>query len=333
MTKAVRLCVLGWLAVAMLAASEHRGVVKFGGLALPGATVTATQGDKKVTAVTDLDGAYAFRDLADGNWNIEVQMQCFETARQEVAVAPNAPEAIWEMKLLPAAELAKIEAAAPAASHSLTVPDRSLTVAAQTETSTAPAPAAAPAKNGKKKSAAAAEPANPEGGFQRASVNAAGDGAKAAEAESAPQEMNAEPADGLLINGSVNNGAASPFAQSAAFGNFRRAGRSLYNGNLGITFDNSNLDARSFSITGQDTPKPAYDRFTGLFSLGGPLPFTHKMQNRPMFVLNYQWTRNRNGLDCGRADADGGGARGRCGGARPADRATRSRAARFRPAA
>ncbi len=117
MKRAIRWGVLGWLAVAMLAASEHRGVVKFGGLALPGATVTATQGDKKVVAVTDPEGVYAFRELADGNWNIEVSMQCFETARQEVAVAPNAPEAVWDLKLLPAAELAKIEAA-PAASAS-----------------------------------------------------------------------------------------------------------------------------------------------------------------------------------------------------------------------
>ncbi len=298
MTKAVRLCVLGWLAVAMLAASEHRGVVKFGGLALPGATVTATQGDKKFTAVTDLDGAYAFRDLADGNWNIEVADAVLpDGAAGSGGGAERAGGDLGDEAAAGRGTGQDRGGGAGGTGHSLTVPDRSLTVAAQTETSTAPAPAAEPAKNGKKKSAAAAEPANPEGGFQRASVNAAGDGAKAAEAESAPQEMNAEPADGLLINGSVNNGAASPFAQSAAFGNFRRAGRSLYNGNLGITFDNSNLDARSFSITGQDTPKPAYDRFTGLFSLGGPLPFTHKMQNRPMFVLNYQWTRNRNCLD------------------------------------
>jgi hypothetical protein len=37
---------------------------------------------------------------------------------------------------------------------------------------------------------------------------------------------------GFLINGSVNNGAATPLAQSAAFGNNRR-GPSLYNSSLG----------------------------------------------------------------------------------------------------
>ena len=292
MREAIRLWLLAWLAAGLWASEQH-GVVKFSGLPLPGATVTATQGDKKFVAVTDAEGVYEFRNLADGNWNFVIEMQCFETAKQEVAVAPNAPGAVWDLKLLPAAELAKIEAA-PAPE-----PNRSPTVAAPTQTNVAQTPAgapaqppAAPSRRGKK-NADAAQPANPAGGFQRAAVNAAGDGAKPAEPEGGAQEMNAEASDGLLINGSVNNGASSSFAQSAAFGNFRRAGRSLYNGNLGITFDNSNLDARSFSITGQDTPKPAYDRFTGLFSLGGPIPFTHRMQSRPMFVLNYQWTRNR----------------------------------------
>ena len=37
------------------------------------------------------------------------------------------------------------------------------------------------------------------------------------------------PPDGFLINGSVNNGAASPFAQAAAFGNNRRGRGSLFN--------------------------------------------------------------------------------------------------------
>ena len=60
-----------------LVASEHHGTVTFGGLPLPGATVTATQGDKSFTAVTDPSGAYTFPDLADGVWSIKVEMQTF----------------------------------------------------------------------------------------------------------------------------------------------------------------------------------------------------------------------------------------------------------------
>ena len=40
--------------------------------------------------------------------------------------------------------------------------------------------------------------------------------------------------------------------------------RSLYNGSLGFSLDNSSLDARSYSLTGQDTLKPAYSRIQGM---------------------------------------------------------------------
>src|SRR5689334_20491667 len=93
---------LGALAVAMavcLPASEHHGQVKFGGLPLSGVSVTATKGDQKVVAVTDQQGVYAFPNLEDGVWNFEVEMLCFETVKQEVGIAPNAPSPSWELKL------------------------------------------------------------------------------------------------------------------------------------------------------------------------------------------------------------------------------------------
>ena len=77
------LVAVGLLLVNLLASEQH-GVVTFGGLPVPGATVTATQGDKKVTAVTDPMGAYSFPDLADGAWNIQVDMLGFSTLKGEV---------------------------------------------------------------------------------------------------------------------------------------------------------------------------------------------------------------------------------------------------------
>src|SRR5690349_4985333 len=107
---------LVWLTVFGLSAAEHHGQVKFGGLPLPGATVTATQGEKKLTAVTDLQGLYSFADLADGTWTMQVEMLCFAPARREVEIAPAAPSAEWEMKLLPLEEMrAEVQAATPAA--------------------------------------------------------------------------------------------------------------------------------------------------------------------------------------------------------------------------
>jgi hypothetical protein len=112
--------------------------------------------------------------------------------------------------------------------------------------------------------------------------------------ETKSEEESAGASDGLLINGSTNNGAASPFAQFPAFGNSRAGRHGLYNGSIGIVGDDSALDARSFSLTGQDTPKPSYTRLTGVATLGGPIKIPHLLKNGPVFFIGYQWTRNRN---------------------------------------
>jgi trimeric autotransporter adhesin len=93
--------------------------------------------------------------------------------------------------------------------------------------------------------------------------------------EPSDEDLSQRAADGFLINGSSQNGAASPFAQLAAFGNNRNGAKGLYNGGIGVTFDNSALDAQQFSLTGQNTPKPAYNRLTGLAALGGPVADPH----------------------------------------------------------
>ena len=92
------------LAVTGLLASEHHGVVNSGGLPIPGATVTATQGDKKLVTTTDDQGAYSFPDLADGVWNVQVEMLGFAKKSKEIGVAPNAPSPSWDLKLSRAAD-------------------------------------------------------------------------------------------------------------------------------------------------------------------------------------------------------------------------------------
>src|SRR5712671_6404315 len=100
-----RMAATALLSLLPLAAAPHQGVVKFGGLPMPGATVTATLGDKKLTAITDPQGYYSFADLADGNWTIRVEMLCFEPVEREVAIAPGAPAPEWELKMLPFDEI------------------------------------------------------------------------------------------------------------------------------------------------------------------------------------------------------------------------------------
>ena len=103
-----------WVGVAGLLASEHHGVVKAGGIPVPGATVTAVRGDKKLSTTTDDDGAYSFNDLEDGVWTINVEMLGFGKVSREVGVAPAAPSPSWDLKMLSAADLKKAMAPPPA---------------------------------------------------------------------------------------------------------------------------------------------------------------------------------------------------------------------------
>jgi hypothetical protein len=294
----------------LLAAAEHRGLVKFGELPLPGATVTATQGEKRLTAVSDGQGIYSFADLADGNWTLKVEMLCFTPVEREVAVAPGAPAPMWELKMLPFDEIKASAPPPPVETPAASAPASSTASPSPGANATRTETAAVPAKQPKgtpklPKGVAPPLAANTASGFQRTQANASADAPKAADtsgggngASSAPAEMSAAssaPSDGFLINGSVNNGAATPFAQSAAFGNNRRGPRSLYNSSLGLVIDNSALNARNYSITGQDTPKPGNSRVQGLASFGGPIRIPRLVpRNGPNLTLNYQWTRNRN---------------------------------------
>ena len=241
-------------------------MVKFGTLPVPGATVTAQQGDKKLTVLTDAQGAYKFPDLADGAWKMQVEMRGFAPAQRDVQV-PGPAE--WSLTMLPMAEIA---GQGPTA-------EVRVAEAPKVEIKR-PANVAAPAAN------------NTTTAFQRTDVTTTNAPSIATAAESSP-ELTQRAADGFLINGSVNNAASSPFSQNAAFGNNRRPGRWPYNGNFGLLLDHSSLDARRFSLTGQDTARPAYSKVTGVASFGGPIRIPHLLRNGPNFTLNYQWTRNR----------------------------------------
>lgn len=249
-----------WVAAALAAgsilfAAEHRGVVRFGGLPLPGATVTAAgPNGAKVAAISGPDGAYVMAPLAEGLWTVRVEMLCFETAERAVAVGRDAAVAEWDLVLRPLEGIAVQQVTAPGA------------------------PAAAPFQKAEVKPAQEQAPPPP--------VRAASD--------EDPAELAQQAADGFLINGSVNNGASTPFAIAPAFGNFRNRPGSLYNGSIGLIAGSSAWDARPFSLTGQDTPKPGYRRITGLLSFGGPLRIPGLLRNGPNLTLNYQWTRNRN---------------------------------------
>src|SRR4030095_3440092 len=91
----------------IFAASEYYGQVIFGGVAVPGATVTATQGDLRLTTSTDAQGVFRFTEIADGPWNVQIEMRGFSNLTREVTIGPEAQPAMWELSLLPFEEIAR----------------------------------------------------------------------------------------------------------------------------------------------------------------------------------------------------------------------------------
>jgi len=169
--KRILLC-CGGLIPALVAAwamfaAQHQGVVTSGGRPLPGATVTATQGDKRLTTTTDDKGAYSFSNLGEGTWTIEVEMFGFQTMKREIDASSPSPLQ-WDLKLLSDAEVqaalaARAKRAASEVAEAKPAPPPTPTPAAEA------APPAAGAVAGR--GAAGRSPAGPE---QAAARTAAG---------------------------------------------------------------------------------------------------------------------------------------------------------------
>jgi hypothetical protein len=267
----------------VLAATERHGQVTFGGLPVPGATVTATMGDTHFTAITDAQGAYSFADLGDGMWTFNVEMRGFATQTQEITLAADTPPPMWELKLLPLDEIT-----------------RGITIETQPEASSPPGPAtasASPGGTGAPPATAPAKSAAKQQGFQRATVNSSSNAPAAPAPPPPPADTSATASDtsnderaanGLLVNGSVNNGAASSFAQTAAFGNNRKGPASLYNGGFGGIFDTSSWDAAPFSLSGFATPKPSYNNVEIVSAINGPIGIPHHILLGSQFFAAYQ---------------------------------------------
>jgi hypothetical protein len=228
------------------------------------------QGERQVVTVSDQDGMFRFADLSDGVWTIRVEMLGFSTISRDVTLPSNDPPPTWELRLLSFSEIAGSLQASSVGSG-------------QTAGElTAGAPSAESVRAG---------PTDAARGFQRAAVNPAA-ALLAANPTSDPLDdtggdVGMGAADGLLINGSVNNAATSAFAQPRAFGNSRPGGRSLYTGRYGIQFGSSAWDARPYSLTGQQTARPSYQDSQILATFGGPVKIP-RLSNRGSFFVGYQ---------------------------------------------
>ena len=153
-----------WFTVGTLMAAEYHGTIKSGGLPIPGAVVTASQGDKKLTTTTDEQGAYSFPDLSDGTWTIAVEMFGFDKTSSQVSIAAGTAAAEWDLRLQP-----------------FNHPETAAAPPKQTSPAAAPGKSGAPAANATAAGGASSgrggqQTANGgRGAFQRLDVNASAD--------------------------------------------------------------------------------------------------------------------------------------------------------------
>jgi hypothetical protein len=243
-----RLLLAALITVTGLLASEHHGIVKSGGLPVPGATITAAQGDTKVVTTSDDTGFYSFPELADGVWTISVESLGFGRATKDVGVAADAPSPEWDLKYQTLAEItapakpetpAAVAAPAPGTVTSAAAPAPA-EKAPETKAVETPAPAPAvaaaaatpPAKGAKnakntKNAKPATQAANANGrpslnaalaggqggGFTRLGVTPQSGDASAAVDAMPAQDMGDMAAAGnqsFTINGSVSSGLDTP---------------------------------------------------------------------------------------------------------------------------
>src|SRR5579872_4881222 len=79
-------------------ATQYSGSVRAADQSVPGAMITAKQGDARVIAYTDENGRYAM-NLAPGAWDISVEMFEFTTATGKVTITDAPARAEWALEM------------------------------------------------------------------------------------------------------------------------------------------------------------------------------------------------------------------------------------------
>lgn len=245
-------CVCIVLAAQTVWAAEYHGRVRYGGVPVPGATVTLTLGSTELRTVTDSQGFYEFPNVAEGTWKISIELRGFALVSNAVTIGATNEQGEWTLQMLDLKHLLSM---------------------AQTEPDTT-TPLKPREKEPLKQSAKSEKPEEPTPQPPQSSDDAE------------------RAADGLLINGSESNAATSQYSMSPAIGNHRPGTKALYNGSFGVFAENSILDAKPYSLTGLVLPKDSYNRITMVATFGGPIRIPPLFYRGPNFFIAYQWTRN-----------------------------------------
>jgi len=271
-------------------ARDQTGVVKSANQPIPGATVSATQGTTIVVTTTDQNGRYSLQ-LGDGAWVLEVTMVGFQPARQGLTVsnAFHPLDFTLQLKESPMTARPRTSAAGRAGEQNPNQVESQLQTESQSNTQQV-----VPAENADDSDEA----------FLVSGTLSKGPSQNAAQGSSSLQsgfgDQSGEQVAGigtpsLSVPGFGKSSKRSARGNPAPrlSGSRRRANE--IHGALSVRFDNSALNAKPFSISGQDIHQPAYAQSRFSAAVGGPLVIPRIIKDpSTFFFFNYFGTRNRN---------------------------------------
>lgn len=228
--------------------------VVYAGRAVPGAVVTLTHGDHRIVMTSDEDGTVSLNGLDAGRWTVVVEMPGFVTSTREIDVpGDGGAPADWELTLKSFDDVVR-ELQATRASPSVSAPDGS--------------------------PRAPSTPASPPSRAQDAPPPVTN--------RVDTDDSIVSTADVFVVNGSVNNAAASVFAQPRGFGNNRPQAGALYTGILSLRGGTSRWDARPYSFHGGSSAVPAHVNVETSAAVGGPIKPWRSSSPAPRFFVGYQ---------------------------------------------
>ena len=308
------------LAGAALALAQD-GVVRSGGLPIPGATVTATAGTQKFSSLTDEDGRYHFKVLPPGAWTIQVDSFGFVPAKKQVTISAIPSLEAWALELRP-------KPAAPPPAFAGRRPNGGFQNVTLNQSAAEAQLAAAPESSAVPENATASEAfvvsgsltqglsqARPEDTFAR--------GPEAGNGQNNPfGEGGGRPGQGPGgggFGGRGGGGFGGPGGGSGGFGGGRPPGgqrggrpgqgnpnfgnrsarnRNAIRGQATVTVGNSAFNARQYSLTGQEVLKRSYGSVRFGLSAGGALNIPHLIHSdQTFFFINYNGNRSRTPYD------------------------------------
>jgi hypothetical protein len=284
-----------------MALDAQSGLVKSANQPIPGASITATQGNSKVVTTTDQNGRYTLPPLAKGAWTIEASMTGFTPSRKQVT-DPDASRPLDFTLNLQESQIAAMIRQYSGLAQQAGNPLESQ-IQSEANTNQAQSVAASPSQGGNEAflvSGTLSQGLSGGTSSDAGSIPQIGGRGGATDSSSGSQNVAGFGGGGggglggllggLGGGGRGSGGGGRPPSGGTQAGNFRLPNE--IHGMAFATLNNSDLDAKPFSITGQDIAQPAYAQSRFGVVLGGPLVIP-KIVKDPLTFFFIAWFATR----------------------------------------